>query len=169
MSIKVLLNENEQRVVKHISRKRYESARKNGFNDLQKSDQNKLDMDEDGYGGEFALCKYFNIYPSFSTGMTDKDDCVMPCGAKVDVKTTRNTNGNLIAMNTKDANDVDLYALVIKISDAEFIIAGFAFSSQLISDQGYKNFQDHPSLNGEGYFLHRKDLHKWIDNREWRN
>ena len=45
MSIKVLLNENEQRVVKHISRKRYESARKNGFNDLQKSDQNKLDMD----------------------------------------------------------------------------------------------------------------------------
>ena len=61
MSIKVLLNENEQRVIKHISRKRHESARKKGFNDLQKSGQNALDMDEDGYGGEFALCKHFNI------------------------------------------------------------------------------------------------------------
>ena len=169
MSIKVLLNENEQRVVKHISRKRYESARKNGFNDLQKSDQNKLAMDEDGYGGEFALCKHFNIYPSFVTGMTDKDDCVMPCGAKVDVKTTRNTNGNLIAMKTKHVNDVDLYVLVTKISDAEFIIEGFAFSSQLISEEGYQNHQKHPNLKGEGYFLFKQDLHKWIDNRQWKN
>jgi len=118
----------------------------------------------------YATCTYeiFNAN-SFATGMTDKDDCIMPCGAKVDVKTTRNTNGNLIAMNTKNVNDVDLYALVVKISDAEFIIEGFAFSSQVICDKTYKNFQDHPKLNGEGYFLHRNFLHKWIDNREWRN
>ena len=158
--VEIRLNENEQKIVEDIAKKRYSSARAKGFIDIQKSNHTKFKIDHDGFGGEFAFCKWDNIYPSFITGKTDKWDCVSSDGTKVDVKTTDNQNGNLLVQGTKEIDDVDVYFLVIKISNELFNIVGYEDSKNVICDKAYQLHQNHPSLKGEGYFVHRKDLYK---------
>lgn len=157
----IILNENEQKIVEYIAKTRHSSARANGFDDKQISDHSKCKIDLDGFGGEFAFCKEFNIMPSFVTGKTDKADCIMSDGATVDVKTTDRKNGCLLVPMTKKVEDVDIYALVIKHSDSLFQIIGFRGSEKVICDYGYQYHQNHRGLSGEGYALPQSDLHKW--------
>jgi hypothetical protein len=158
----ITLNENEQKIVEYIAKTRHSSAREKGFDDKQISDDSKYKIDLDGFGGEFAFCKAFNIMPSFVTGKTDKDDCIMADGTTVDVKTTVYRSGHLLAPMTKKVGDVDIYALVIKLSESTFRIVGFRGSEKLISDYGYQCHKDNPKLPGEGYALPQSELHEWI-------
>ena len=160
MSIKVLLNENEQRVVKHISRKRHESARENGFDDKQISDDSKYKIDLDGFGGEFAVCKEFNVMPSFVTGKTDKADFALPSGTTVDVKTTIYKNGCLLVTIGKKVEDVDIYCLVVKITNELFNIVGWIGSKDVICEDAYNRHQGDSRFDGEGYCVYQEDLNK---------
>ena len=157
--IEVMLNENEQKIIEYIAKTRHSSAREKGFDDKQISDDSKYNIDLDGFGGEFAFCKAFNIMPSFVTGQADKADCIMADGTTVDIKTTKYSSGHLIAPMTKNVGDVDIYVLVIKISESNFRIVGFRGSGKLISDYGYQCHQDNPKFSGKGYALPQLELH----------
>jgi len=117
----ITLDQVEQRLCCHVAKVRFTENRRNGVeNSLNKhlswTQEATVQIDLDGYGGELAFCRLFNIYPDFtvhlrSTG-EDKGDAKLPCGLAVDVKSTKYKNGNLITGIWKDDN-TDLYALMV--------------------------------------------------------
>ena len=158
--IEVRLNENEQKIVEYIAKKRHSSARENGFDDKQISDDSKYEIDLDGFGGEFAVCKEFNVMPSFVTGKTDKADFALPSGTTVDVKTTKHKHGCLLVTIGKKVEDVDIYCLVVKITDELFNIIGWKSSKDVICKDAYNRHQRNSKFNGEGYCVYQEDLNK---------
>jgi hypothetical protein len=82
--------------------------------DAQVGDQSKSFIDENGFGGELAFCKQFNLYPDLSIvpgGGDDLPDCTLRDGRRVDVKTTHRAGGNLLARKIQP--DIDVFVLVI--------------------------------------------------------
>ena len=158
--IEIIFNENEQKIVEYIAKTRHSSARENGFDDKQIGKQDKFDIDQDGFGGELAFCKWENIYPSFVTGKTDKADCIASDGTRVDIKTTRYKTGCLLATIDKKVEDVDVYFLVVKISDKIFHIMGYQDSKNVICDDAYNRHQNDSRFDGEGYCVYQEDLYE---------
>lgn len=111
----ITLNDMEQRICKKIASERYSINRKNGIIDRKKGDQSNEFTDLEGFSGEFAFCKLFNIFPDFYVKVTDQKtdtgDCTFK-GKSIDVKTTKYPNGRLICAMWKNEN-VDLYALMV--------------------------------------------------------
>ena len=158
--IEIKLNSIEQKIVEYIGKARYVSARGKGFDDKQIGDQDKIGIDIDGFGGELAFCKAFNIMPSFIIGETDKEDCVASDGTRVDVKTTRYKTGSLLAPITKKVDDVDVYFLVVKLSEEIFNVIGWQDSKNVICEDAYDRHQNDSRFNGEGYCVYQEDLYE---------
>ena len=104
------LNEAEQRLVRFISKERFERHRDN----LQGKNHQSLQQVVEGLGGEFAFCKLFNLYPDISVEPHKEDtgDCGTH-GKRIDVKTTQYENGNLVIVPWKDISKIDYFALMI--------------------------------------------------------
>ena len=156
--VEVILNENEQKIVEYIAKKRYKSAREKGFVNMKISNESNEEIDLRGFGAEFAFCKWENAYPSFITGKTDKADCIASDGTRVDIKATDRINGNLLVSITKKINDVDVYFLVVKISNEKFNIVGYEDSKNVICKDAYDRHQNDSRFKGEGYVVYQEDL-----------
>lgn len=113
--MKIHLNEIEQRLVKYIAKSRFEVNRNNNVTNSRKGGQSDYLTDLDGFGGEFAFCKLFNIYPDLEVKVTsqetDQGDCLLN-NFKIDVKTTKYKTGKLICALWKN-RAVDYYALMV--------------------------------------------------------
>ncbi len=70
--MKISLNEAEQRLCQHIAKKRYEINRESGTFDAKKGGQSNEFVDLNGFGGEMAFCKAFNLYPDTEVKVTQK-------------------------------------------------------------------------------------------------
>jgi len=129
-----------------IGQARYNNNRKKSVKDTaakpDKSDPYKFDIL--GVAGELALYKIIGEYPngvmdigirSMERG-TDKGDLLID-GLTVDVKTTDHVNGRLLAVSNKCLGVIDLFALVIKISDDYFILRGFYPCHLLIKEENF--------------------------------
>lgn len=110
----VALNDVEQRLVKTVAVARYDNARAKGVPKTFVAYEDGYVCDIDGFGGELAFCKLFNVYPDMSIraweGEQDEGDCVWN-GLRIDVKTTTYPEGCLLAGGWKKLN-VDYYALM---------------------------------------------------------
>ena len=116
MTYKISLSENEQRLAKFIAKMRYETARSKSVKDLKMGDQSNEETDLEGFGAELAFCKLMNIYPDLETGNNlPPYDCIDYYGVTYDVKTTKHTNGHLMATLKKKKNPPDKYVLLIGI------------------------------------------------------
>ncbi len=113
----VTLNDVEQRLVKTVAKARFESNREAGTAETCYiyPREHRYQQDIDGFGGELAFCKLFNVYPDTSTHVrttkTDVGDCVWN-GFSIDVKTTTYPEGMLLANYGKQVTTVDYYALM---------------------------------------------------------
>ncbi len=137
---KVLLTDIEQKLVKYIAQSRFEINRKNNVKNSRKGGQSDYLTDLDGFGGEFAFCKLFNIYPDLEVKVTSQDsdrgDCLLN-NLKIDVKTTKYKTGKLICALWKN-NEVDYYALMVgEFPQYEF--KGFAKSSEVKKEENIVN------------------------------
>jgi len=133
------LSENEQMIVKKISPMRFSNARSIGTANKKIGDQSNSFVDLNGFGGEFAFCKLFNLFPNFDL-RPDKKDVILK-GNNIDVKTTEYDKGCLIARyegNVNNKKNIDYFALMIgKFPNYEF--RGFMKASELLQDEKIKD------------------------------
>lgn len=111
----VTLNPEDQKRVIEIAAARFQANRAGSVKD--RSICGAIDIDLNGFGGEVAFCRLFEIEPDWSILPrssalgTDSGDCVLN-GKRIDVKTTSRLNGRLIAPRWKQP-DVDYYVLMV--------------------------------------------------------
>jgi len=142
----IYLEDTEIKLYTDIGQARYNNNRKKSVKDTaakrDKNDPYKFDIL--GVAGELALYKIIGEYPngvmdigirSMERG-TDKGDLLLD-GLTVDVKTTDHANGRLLAVSNKCLGVIDLFALVIKISDDYFILRGFYPCHLLIKEENF--------------------------------
>lgn len=153
---KITLNETEQRLCKHIAKERYKVNRKKGVKNSKIGNQSDYLTDLEGFGGEMAFCKLFNVYPDLKVQVTnqqtDTGDCVLPNGKVIDVKTTKYKNGKLLAAKWKTCEDIDAYALMVGTFPS-YKFMGFMSRQELLQDSRLTNLG-----HGEGYAAHQSEL-----------
>jgi len=105
----------EQRLVKTVASLRNRENRLKKVTDRKLSAEDSIELDVQGFGGELAFCKTFNLYPDFTIGARktgeDKGD-VSWSGLYLDVKATRKEDGFLLITPWKKAAQVDGFALM---------------------------------------------------------
>jgi hypothetical protein len=136
----IILNDIEQKIVQYIARSRFEINRQNGVKNARKGKQSDHLTDLDGFGGEFAFCKLFNLYPDLEVKVTsqetDSGDCILN-GKRIDIKTTKYKTGKLICALWKN-DEIDYYALMVgEFPRYEF--KGFAKASDVKKEENIIN------------------------------
>ena len=122
----------EQRLAQFLAKSRYETNRRKGTTNLKVSPETVEIIELEGISAELAFCRYINVYPDLDLTISDWD-CVLPNGAKVDVKTTMHQNGKLLSHLNKKSKQIDVFVLAIgKFPTYRF--AGYALSSELLND-----------------------------------
>jgi hypothetical protein len=107
------LNKNEQTIVEHMARKRYEHCRNVGARPTLYNETESMENEVNSFGGEVAFCKHFNLYPDLTDDRFGIEDCTMADGNTVDVKTTPHKNGKLLIKKLDKKERPDYYALVV--------------------------------------------------------
>ena len=91
-----------------------------------------------GLCGELAFCKAMNLYPDLSSHSRDGGhDVVLIDGTTVDVKTTDDTNHNLMTPQWKNMGTktpADVYVLVIG-SGKDYTLIGYATKDMLFNEK----------------------------------
>ena len=149
--IEVTLNSAAQIVCKQLALMRYEIARAVGRKDQQIGKQPSWQTDEDGFGGEIAVSRVLNVYPSLVLSPDSGWD-IRYNGYRIDVKTTRYKNGRLLAKLNARSDEVDIYLLVIG-TFPEYDIIGYATKDELLLESNIIDLG-----HGRGYGLTQDKL-----------
>tara|TARA_B100000959_G_scaffold265428_1_gene306934 strand:- start:418 stop:924 length:507 start_codon:yes stop_codon:yes gene_type:complete len=133
----IKLEKPEQSICRKIASLRYGNAREKGIYNKKVGKQSNEMTDLEGFGGELAFCKGFNLFPDFTVWTrgteTDIGDAKLPCGLTVDVKTTVYPTGRLTAALWKNET-VDLFALMTG-NFPEYIFRGFLEQKKLMKKE----------------------------------
>lgn len=109
----------------------------------------------DGVIGEFCVAKSLNLCPDFSVNpRSGGEDLRAHSGKTIDVKTTRNVNGNLVATLNKTNSQSDIYILAT-VDDYGCNIDGWIYKEDLFVDKNIKNLG-----HGNTYFFAKENLNK---------
>jgi len=159
---KITLSKEEQKICEYIGKKRYLINREKGIIDKKIGEEDNLFMDQNGFSGEFAFCKLFNVMPDFlvqvtQTSKNDYDALLFNC-IKVDVKTTHVLSGKLLAAPWK-VDEVDCYALIIGKSP-DYIFKGFMLREDLKTKDRYKSLKEGYK---KGYVAEQSELKELHD------
>lgn len=111
--------------------------------DRQVSKQNPYDMDIDGFMGEFIVAKFLNIMPDFTINEKKNPIDLIWNNLSIDVKTTRNPNGNIYITEYHKKNPCDIYIQVI-INENIGTISGWIDDIELFNVAEYIS-GNHPS------------------------
>lgn len=150
----VTLTDAELLMVKTLGGMRAITGRAAGVVDRKIGKQTGLEIDEDGMMAEFAFCKHFNIFPDLVPGpRSGSCDCIY-MGKRIDIKSTRYSNGKLLA-TTKDNPDVDIYVLAV-IDGNTVVFPGYARKDDLCREENLTDLG-----HGKGYALEQNQLKRW--------
>jgi hypothetical protein len=138
---KIILSPHEHKICEYIGKERYKINRKSGVTDKKIGNEDNYFMDINGFGGEFAFCKLFNIMPDFLVKVTQSNkhdfDALLYNSIKVDVKTTDVLSGRLLAAPWK-IDEVDCYALIVG-TIPKFVFKGFMSREELKKENRLKS------------------------------
>lgn len=81
-------------------------------NTSQLGRRNVIDMDENGFIGEYAFAKYHNLFFDITAKPRRKGYDFLFQGKRIDVKTTDYGNGKLMVRDI-DNTDIDVYVLAV--------------------------------------------------------
>ncbi len=149
----ITLNESEQRIARHLGNARFQYGRNNGVENKRVGNQSDQETDLNGMGAELAFCKHFNIYPDLQIGVLSDDDCNLPNGLGVDVKTTKYPNGRLLVGLNKKAKPSGAYALMIGTFPT-YRYAGIISAERLFKDENIGN-----TGHGNCYLIDQENLY----------
>lgn len=149
--MKIILTDAECLMLKTLGGMRSLVARSAGVKDAKMGDQNGLEADIDGLMGEYAFCKWKNIFPDLVPApRSGSCDCVFK-NQRIDIKTTRYKTGRLLA-TLKNNQDIDIYVLAI-LEENTVNFVGWAKKEDLRQQKNIKNLG-----HGEGYSLDQNEL-----------
>jgi hypothetical protein len=154
MSIVVQLTELETLSCRLIGNMKTISSRTQNVKDRQMGKQEAYETDEDGMIGEYAFCKHYNIFLDVSLSPRSGSYDCMYKSKRIDIKTTRVTNGRLIA-TTKKNPDVDIFVLAI-LEGNQVTFPGYALAAELYDESKLTNLG-----HGETYAIEQQDLRQW--------
>lgn len=139
MTNEIVLNRAEQMLAKYLAEERFKNARKQGKPNQKVGGQPDWYTDLNGIGGEIAVAKRFNVYPDTELDSSElpEHDLIIK-GKKVDVKTTKYSDGKLLATIKKKVDAVDIYVLVTGEFPV-YQIVKWCKSEELISDKNIKD------------------------------
>jgi hypothetical protein len=146
------LNDVEQRICKYVARCRNQYGRENGIENKKKGPQSDELTDLNGMGAELVFCKIHNIYPDLDIGILADDDCLLPSGLGVDVKTTTYLQGRLLVGLNKKEKQADIYALLVG-SFPNYRYAGMMSAKEIFNDENIGN-----TGHGDCYLIDQKRL-----------
>ncbi len=154
MIIEIDLELHEIAICRMIGNMRSVINRSTSVTNLQMGKQDPLSIDEDGVIGEYAFCKYWNVFfdPTIKP-RSGTADCELMDKA-FDIKTTRRLDGRLLA-GLKSNPEIECYALAI-IQENKVILPGYALSAELIREENVKDLG-----HGNGYVLDQSKLRQW--------
>jgi hypothetical protein len=151
----VHLNEHEMMLVKLLGLLRHHANISAKTIDRKRSSENGEDIHITGVMAEYAFCKWKNVFMDCSTENRSGSYDVLCKGLRIDIKATKNQNGNLICQLKQNLH-VDIYILaLINQNSVEFI--GWISSMDLRKEENIKD------LSGNGskcYFMPREKLKK---------
>jgi hypothetical protein len=129
-------------------------ARGSNVVDRQIGKQSALKTDYIGMVGEFAFCKYFNVFPDLAASpRSGSCDCVYK-GVRIDIKSTDLETGRLLA-TTKENIDVDRYVLAIVIGNT-VTFPGWIDKEDLIREENLIDLG-----HGKGYAIRQSQLNQF--------
>lgn len=153
----VTLSESEFRIIKWLASQRSLLARKNNIIDAKIGTQDSEQIDIDGLLGEFAFAKLFNLWPDMEIGHRPVNDLECVLGG-IDVKTTRYSQGRLLASLKKKSIPSKWYVLMWLENEQAIHFLGAASAKYFLQDENIKDLGRGPS-----YALEQSDLIKPLD------
>ena len=116
---RITLSAVDQKIIRFIAHEREDNNERayGGTNTKRVDDRDGYAIQCEGFAGEFAFCRLFNIFPDFTTHPRsaelgeDRGDAVMHDGRTVDIKTSRFPQAKLLVSEWIKPT-VDLYALM---------------------------------------------------------
>jgi len=136
----IVLDKYQQKICEFIGKCRYNINREKNVNDKKVGDQDNHFVDVNGFGGEFAFCKLFNLMPDFTVKVTQTNkndfDAILFNKIRVDIKTTQYSTGQLLVHKDKIA-EVHCYALMVG-SMPEYRFKGFMLKDEIIKPERLK-------------------------------
>jgi hypothetical protein len=158
MAIQITLNRAEQVLARYLAEERFNNARQKGKPNEKVGDQPDWYTDLNGIGGEIAVAKHFNAYPDTELDLYNlPDHDLIIKHKKVDVKTTKYSDGRLLATLKKKSDSVDVYILVTG-EFPTYSIVKWCFSEELIHPDNIMNLG-----RGDGYALDQEMLRDFKD------
>lgn len=135
----VKLNEMEQRLVKTVAKGRRDFNTLRGTKRVKYPDvSDEYLPDIEGFAGEVAFCKIFNIFPDMDirpvTQEIDDGDCMWN-GLRIDVKTTHRPEGKLLCSSNKKLGRVDYYALMTGVFPMYFYRGVISAEELLVNER----------------------------------
>ena len=130
----ITLTDIEVRIVKHVAKRRRDDNIKQKTNNARISNQDDLKINVEGFAGEMAFCKLFNVYPDLTsecrTSSEDSGEAVIN-NKQIDIKTTKYDDGLLLAPIWSNNKKVDIYALMTGTIPT-YCFRGFILKEDLI-------------------------------------
>lgn len=156
---KYTLSESEQELIVGMAKDICSQDRSYFVKNYQVDKSLKLyDLNINGFGAELAFCKLCDIEFDSTTIENEnhfkKVDATLKNGIKVDVKNTKYKSGKLLVRIGKEAEPVDVYALMIGTFPS-FTFSGWAKSEQIINPSTIKDLG-----HGNGYVMTQDELNK---------
>lgn len=150
----ITLNEQEQAICHYIAKQRQANNRRCKVKNNNVTKHSDYDVELQGFGGEMAFCKAFNVIPDFEisarSAASDKGDCNVD-GFLIDVKTTRSHMSNLcVGLNKKPT--VFAYALMTG-KFPTFTYRGVFLANSLLVDERIKEIK-----TGRVYMAYQHEL-----------
>ena len=107
-----MLTPSEYDLAEHIGVMQYQKWRRSGTPNTFIG-RHSYECYIEGFAGEMAFCKLFNLYPHLDTEpvTVDDGDCNL-FGLRIDVKTTNVPHGQLLATRGKKVESTDAFALL---------------------------------------------------------
>ena len=123
----------EMAVVQMLASMRHAMNRGHAVSNARVGPQSDYQTDLDGLIAEFAFCKWKNVWPDMSiTPRSGGADCEIN-GKTIDVKATRRQDGRLLAVTSKNPDQVEIYVLAI-VKDNLVTFAGWAYAKELLDE-----------------------------------
>lgn len=139
---KIILSDVEQVICIKFAELVYKNNRKFSVADKKIGDQTAEETDLEGFAGELAFCKLFNVMPDFSLKVrssdkgTDHGDAVVN-GKTIDIKTTKYKTGRLLTPKHKKIN-CNYHALIVG-QFPEYEFRGFIKTETLMQESNLKD------------------------------
>jgi len=154
LEVEYTLTELEQTLCEVGAEMRHATARSSGVSNGKIGPQSNKETDLLGLGGELAVGKWLNVYPDLTIYARQGGvDLTSHSGKRIDVKTTKYSNGKLLAKMNTPYEDIDIFVLVTA-DYPTFTIRGWATKEELINSNTIVNLG-----HGNGHGLDQDQLH----------